>query len=138
VRSSRSAHRVLSRGKDYYYWRRNRGTPRSGVSIRLPHVSDPELWIEVQRLSDDVSTKPKAGTFSSLVADYQSSPEWDDLSSASKSDCGRYLDHIGGLWGNLSVFHLKPEYVLKLRDTKVETPTSANYLLCVLSSWISE
>ena len=131
-------HRVLSRGKDYYYWRPNRGTARGGVSIRLPHVYDPDFWTEVRRLSGDADVgKPSAGTFGALITDYQSSPEWSDLSPASKRDYGRYLEEINRVWGGLSVLHLKAEHVLKLRDSKLATPSSGNYLLRVLSTLVT-
>ena len=74
-----------------------------------------------------------AGTFTALIEGYKESPEWRELSDASRSDYGRYLAQIKSMWGDLRVAELEPSDVLALRDRRSKTPAAANYLVRVLS-----
>lgn len=46
----RHVHRVLSRGREYFYYQEGRGTPHAGDRIRLPDDPQaPEFWSAVRQ-----------------------------------------------------------------------------------------
>jgi len=90
-----------------------------------------------KQLSGQPVEPERAGTFKALIRDYQSSPEFLGLATASRRDYARYLQTIEDSWGELSVDGLEPRHVLQLRDRNRDTPAKANYLMRVLSAAIS-
>ena len=101
-------HRVVSRGKEYYTYQRGKGTKNAGPRIKLPHPTDPDFLAAVYRAAGETSPAPKSGTFEALIADYRASPEWRQLSAASRRDYGRYLDFIDRDLGRFRVDALEP------------------------------
>lgn len=130
--------RVLSRGREYYYFHPQRGTGQEGKACRLPGTPhDEEFWRAYRRLLGQPVDAIRTGTFAALIRDYRSSPEYAGLSAASKRDYDRYLARISEAWGDLAVAGLEPKHVLKMRDGMADQPATANYTLRVLSSLIS-
>ncbi len=134
-------HAVKARGKDYYYFHPYRGTSREGERIKLPGapfdgqgIPNKEWWEAYRRLAGQSGEGAKPGTFGALITEYQASPEWNSMSSATRSDWSRYLRWIEKAWGPLSVRALEPKHVLKLRDTYAKVPAAANNLLRCLSA----
>ena len=130
-------HRVVSRGKDYYTYQRGKGTKTAGPRIKLPHPTDPDFLAAVYRAAGETPPAPKAGTFEALIKAYRASPEWRQLSAASRRDYGHYLDAIDKDLGRFRVDALEPKHVLALRDAREDTPAAANNLVRVLSAMIS-
>jgi integrase len=125
-------HRVVSRGREYFTYQYARGTDHAGPRIKLPHPTD-DGFLSAVRKAAGPSAAPAAGTFEALIEAYRKSPEWRELSDASRRDYGRYLDAIRRMWGDLRVADLEPSDVLALRDKCAEKPAAANYLVRVLS-----
>ena len=66
--------------------------------------------------------KCKARSFAVLIDAYKYSPEWSELSEASRRDYGRYLDMVKAAWGKLQVAGVEPRHVLALRMRKRKHP----------------
>lgn len=130
-------YRSVARGREYWYFQRGKGTERQGPRIALPHVADPEFWPAYYRAAGKVEPRKEAGTFAALIDGYKESPEWRQLSDASRRDYARHLADIARMWGDLMVRDLEASDVLELRDKRSERPGSANYLVRVLSTVIS-
>jgi len=81
-----------------------------------------------------VATPPAAtavGTLSHLIDSYRASPDFLDLSPATRRDYSRYLDILKRDHGHRSIA-MPREAVLKLRDEYKATPRTANYIISVL------
>ena len=130
-------HRVVSRGKEYFTYQQGRGTKHAGPRIKLPHPADERFLAAVRQAAGPAHQRSAAGSFEALIEAYKESPEWGELSEASRRDYGRYLDEIEGRWGDLRVAELEAAHVLALRDKRAKTPGAANYLIRVLSLVIS-
>ena len=86
-------HRVVSRGREYFTYHYARGTKQAGPRIKLPHPTD-EGFLTAVRKAAGGRGHPAAGTFGALVEAYRASPEWGELSAASRDGYGRYLHEI--------------------------------------------
>jgi hypothetical protein len=132
----RYVHRVISRGREYFYFQRGRESAQPSPNIKLP--SDPhsvEFWTAYKdALGGDV---PTTTTFNDLIAAYETSPEFTKRSEATKRDYKRYLKAVSRAWGELHVGSLRPKHVIQLRDQWSETPVAANHLLSVLKTLIN-
>lgn len=129
-------HRVKTRhGKTLFYYQVGRGSKRPGPRTRLPDdPHDPAFWKALRAAQGFAVEEP--GTFTSLIYQYRSSPEYGGLSAASRRDYDRYLDQIKSKWGGLQVSGLRPSHVLKLRDAMAATPGAADHMVSVLRTVI--
>ena len=132
---------VRARGKDYYYFQPQRGTPRAGKPIRVPgYPANPDgspnqdWWDAYRKLAGTIEEKPPTGTFALLIDAYQRSLEWKALSPRTREERARHLRMVRQAWGELHVSGIEPKHVLALRDSRARTPANANNLVRSLSS----
>ena len=85
---------VRARGKDYYYFHPSRGTKRSGKAVRIsgqPIHADGspnmEWWDDYRRLSGEDVGQVGRRTFTVLVEEYRTSPEWNELATSTQEEC---------------------------------------------------
>src|SRR5271168_1548955 len=75
----KGVHRVISRGREYFYYQANRGTPRAGTRIVLPHdPHSPEFWIELRKAQGIEHAAPAVETFGVVCYLYEASPIFAD------------------------------------------------------------
>ena len=137
-------HAVKARGKEYYYYQPFRGTRREGQRVKLPGLPfgldgapDAEWWDAYRAVAGETVKGPKSGSFAALIAAYHESPEWRELSAATRRGYHHNLAEVAKAWGNLLVAGVEPKHILALRDTKHSTPAAANALIRTLSAVIS-
>lgn len=137
-------HAVKTRGREYFYYQPNRGTPVEGPRVRvrgLPFDAyggpNANWWAAYRRFTGTERQAPAAGTFSALIASYKSSPEWHELGERTRAEWSRDLARIDKAWGKLAVVGLKPKHVLQLRDRHADTPAAANNLIKCPSAMIT-
>jgi hypothetical protein len=125
-------HKVISKGRAYYYWSPNRGTGREGERIRLPSADENPIAFarEIERLQKAAEPVPANGTVAHLTRKYRESEDFKTLSESTRTSYALHLDRIDAAWGPLS-FELSDGVVLALRDHLAGTPGMANQLLSV-------
>ncbi len=130
-------HRVVSRGREYYYFQSGRGTPHAGPRIALPNDDQsPEFWAAV-RQAQGLAGSVSANTIGALIDAYEAA--WPSLPrKLAESTQGKYrqsLRPVRAAWGNLQAESLRPSHVLALVETiGAEKPGTANNVLDALRS----
>jgi integrase len=137
-------HAVTARSKEYYYYQSFRGTARQEERIKLPGLPfdrygtpDPAWWQAYRAASGETEKGPRTGSFAALIAAFKESPEWRELSEATRRSYEHNLGEVAKAWGKLLVAGVEPKHILALRDTKQSTPAAANALIRTLSAVIS-
>ena len=71
----KGVHRVIARGREYFYYQANAGTPRAGARVVLPHdPHSPEFWIELRKAQGIEHAAPAVETFGMVCYLYEASP----------------------------------------------------------------
>ena len=129
-------HRVISRGKPYYYWHPGRGTKRAeGKPVRLPDAEDKpkEFWIAVEQLGG----KPEydAKSLGTMLQTYAASEQFGDLSKATQRDYGRYVKFWTEHLGRFGAADIRASHIIHVRDEQYAGKLSTgNHSVAVLSA----
>jgi hypothetical protein len=133
-------HRVVAKGKPYYYFHPGRNTTSAGKRVRLPDdPGAPSFWEAYKRLSgrpEPAAVLPRSGTFLALIAAFKGSPEWKARAESTRKLNELHLGVIADLWGERLVKGLRAKHILELRDTFADTPRKADHLIDMLSTII--
>lgn len=130
--------KIVSRGREYFYFQSGRGTVAQGPRVRLP--SDPQspaFWIAIRQASG-ITGGPLAGTVNAMIDDYLESPQFKGIAQESQYQYRRSLEIARGAWGNLQGAGLEPKHVQAVMDGLGDTTAKANAFLSVmrtLSAW---
>jgi len=127
----RGVHRVVSRGREFYYFQAGRGTDRAGPRIRLPNdLHSPEFWNAVRQAQGIAGPVP-TDTINALCDAYET--PWPTLrrklSDGTKEQYKRSLGVVRGAWGDLRADALRPSHVQALMERLAATPGKANNVL---------
>lgn len=129
-------HRVVARGRPYYYWHPGRGTKRAeGKPIRLPDAEEKpkEFWIAVERLGG----KPRyeAKSMAAMIEAYAASEHFEKLSDMTRRDYVRYLKFWTDQLGEFPVADVEACHIMDFRDLEYRGKAStANHSVAVLSA----
>ena len=130
----RGVHRVLSKGKYYYYaWR---GGPR------LTGKPGSEEFMAAYNEAIESRSIPDSARFRAVIKAYRSSPEYAKLADSTKRNWSRMLDKIDAHFGETSnVLFDKPKKIRPMirqwRSQFAKTPRTADYGMQVLSRVLS-
>ena len=102
--------KVVARGREYYYFQRNRGATLEGPRIGLPNdIHSVEFW-QAYRAALGQEAGPVGRTFDALISAYKLSPEFRGKAAATQRDYQRYLNILKKAWGpllvSLSLIHI--------------------------------
>ena len=87
-------HRVVAKGRDYFYFQRNRGAALEGPRIALPRdLHSIEFWQAYRAAGGQIEEAP-GRTFKDLITAYRVSPEFRARALATQRDYERYLKII--------------------------------------------
>jgi integrase len=134
----RGVHRVVARGREYFYFQAGRGTVNPGPRVKLPNdPHNPQFWIAVRDARGDiVDPVPTMNAVLDLYWAWASAR--DDLASESKR---KYHDAIKvarrGI-GHMVAETVRPKDIRILLDQFSDVPGTGNNLLGLLravSSW---
>jgi integrase len=137
VKLPKDVQRVVSRGKEYFFYQAKRGTKQAGPRTPLgkdPH--DPEFW----RRLNEAKGRPveREGTLSALIAEFKQHKFTDDkrtsLRPATQRSYTRYLDRLNTEGGDRPVDTMTRRDIYKLMGRMSTTPAAANYMASVLRS----
>jgi len=128
----RGVHRVVSRGREYFYYQTGRGTDHVGERIKLPNdPQSPEFWVAVRQAQGIVGSVP-TDTIGALIDAYEAA--WPGLprklADSTKEQYRRSLRVVRKAWGDLQADSLRPSHVQALIEKiGAETPGRANNVL---------
>jgi hypothetical protein len=130
-------HRVVSRGKEFYYFHAGRGTKAQGPRIRLPDdPRTPEFWLALRK-AQGVSHVGATDTVGAAIDGYLASAA-NSVGEETLYNYGRSLDIARRAWGVLPVSGVRPAHVLQIMNGLAATPGKANNFLLamkLLSGW---
>jgi integrase len=133
----KGVHRVVSRGREFFYFQAGRGTSAPGLRVRLPNDPQaPEFW-QALREAQGLSRIELADTMNAAIDGYLTSA----ASSVGKDTLRNYkrsLQMARQAWGPLPVSGVRPTHVLKVMEGLASTPGKANNFLSamkLLSGW---
>jgi len=136
----RGVHRVIARGREYFYYQPARGTPSAGERIRLPRdPHSPEFWTalrQAQGIVGPVATDTVDALIDAYIAAWPTLPE--KLSAGTQNLYRRNLRRARELWGKLPANGLRPAHVQAVMIKLANTPGAANNFLSAmraLSAW---
>jgi integrase len=140
VKLPRGVHRVIARGREYFYYQPARGTPSAGQRIRLPSdPHSPEFWTalrQAQGIIGPVATDTVDALIDAYIAAWPTLPE--KLSAGTQNLYQRNLKRARELWGKLPATGLRPAHVQAVMTRLADTPGAANNFLSAmraLSAW---
>lgn len=131
----RHVHKVLSRGREYFYYQEGRNTPEAGERIRLPdNPQTPEFWNAVRQAQGTFGPTP-TDTVGALIDAYETA--WPTLqrklTKGTQEQYRRNLKPIRKAWSDLPARELRPKHVDALiRRIGAERPGAANNVLDAL------
>jgi integrase len=128
-------HRVVSKGKVYFFYQAHRGTPRQGQRVSLPRDSATvEFWDAVRAIVGRVAGY--SGTVTAMIDAYLGSVDFtgDALAKSTKRIYTGSLAHVKMAIGQHKPDEIRSSHVLLLRDQFAETPGAANSVVSALST----
>ncbi|CAL8974604.1 hypothetical protein RHODGE_RHODGE_03280 [Rhodoplanes serenus] len=134
----KGVHRVISRGREYFYFQAGRGTAFAGQRVALPSdPHSPDFWAALRR-AQGVDAGETVVTFGAVAELYEQSPQFAVLTKGSRAQYRRGLKIARAAWGLLPAEGLRPVHVRALLDGMADRTGTANTVLGVLralSSW---
>jgi hypothetical protein len=138
-------HRVVSRGKEYFYYQLGRGTDHAGPRIKLPNDPHaPEFWNAIRQAQGLTGAVP-VDTFGAVLDGFLafinaggSIQKGRPLTSGTIDQYDRALRIGRKAWGSLPAKGLRPLHVQEVMNGLVSTPGKANNFLSAmraLSTW---
>lgn len=137
VELPKGVHRVVSRGREYFYWHPGRGTDHAGARVALPNDPTlPEFWVklrEAQGLSaakDEMTVQAVADLFRVSKAFPRKPGTADQYERQMKIICAGF--------GKDTIAALRPNVIREIVDGMEDRPGAANNFLGVMrafSTW---
>lgn len=131
-------HRVVSRGREYLYWRPGRGTKAAGPSVRLPDdPQSPAFWVAIREAQGNVMGAAVV-TLNDVIDRYLISPKFAGLSDGTKAIYRRELKVARAGFGKMAAESLRPSLIRGVVEGLADRPGAANNFLSTmraLSSW---
>lgn len=135
----KGVHRVVSRGREYFYFQLGRGTDHAEERIALPNdPHSPEFWSAIRQAQGSIGAVP-VDTLGAVADEYLLF-----LKSAGTITSGTFEQYQHSLrlaktaWGSLSAKGLRPVHVQAVMDRMAATPGAANNFLSSMrafSTW---
>jgi len=135
----KGVHRVVSRGREYFYWQTGRNTASPGERVKLPSdPQSPEFWAVLAQLQG-APTEPVIVTMNVVFDKYM---QWlrtrTDVSGETKRKYERQIDVARRGLGHMRPETVRPSDIRRLLDQFADVPGTGNNLLGTLralSSW---
>jgi integrase len=137
VELPRGVHRVVARGREYFYFQAGRGTSAAGIRTPLPKdPHTPEFWNALRKAQGVLSTT--VVTLGAVLDLYLVSPQFEGLADGSRRQYRRSIEAARSAWGAQAATALRPVHVRDLLDGLAGKPGVANNILGflrALSAW---
>ncbi len=130
----KGVHRVVSRGREYFYWNPGRGTKHVGDRVRLPDdPATPEFWIAL-RNAQDSAAGPQVLTFGAVLDLYETSAKFLSLAPGTRSMYRVQLRVARHGFGDLPAEQMRPSLIREVVEGLSSKPGAANNFLGVIRS----
>lgn len=137
-------HRVVARGREYFYYQVARGTKYEAARTKLPSdPQSPEFWTalrQAQGVGGDGDGAVPTDTVGALIDAFEA--DWPKLrrkiAESTKDQYKRQFRRARKMWGALAAKGLRPSHVRQAMEKLAETPGAANNFLGAmqaLSKW---
>lgn len=130
----KNVHRVVARGREYFYFQERRGTAQAGPRNPLPKDPHaPEFWAAIRRLQGATVTAPVIETVN-IVCDLYTA--W--MAASTTLSAGTKLQYLHAMktvrtaWGDLPAGGLETKHTQVLMDELAAKPGKANNTLSFL------
>lgn len=131
-----------AKGRDYYYFDAGKGDDGRRLLTSLPDIRDPRFGDCYARAkAERTRAKNRQGvlTLDGLIRSYEKSPEFRNLSEASKTSYSRYLGRASQLLRSRSgesapVKQIDRGDIVAVRDKLSDTPGAANQTMAALGA----
>jgi hypothetical protein len=125
-------HRVIARGREYFYYQVGRGTKHEGRRTKLPSdPHSPEFWVamrQAQGLDDGaVPTDTVAALIDAFEADWPKLRR--KIAESTQYQYRRQLRRARTMWGSLLATGLRPAHVQRAMEQLADKPGAANGFL---------
>jgi integrase len=128
----KNVHRVVARGREYFYFQIGRGTVRQGPRNALPKdTHSPEFWNEIRRLQG-IETGPVIVTVNAVCDLFLVWPPFRKLAAGTQVQYEHAMKTVRAAWGALPAAGLQPKHVQSLMDELADKPGKANNTLSFL------
>jgi integrase len=139
VNLPKGVHRVVARGREYFYYQPGRGTDHAGPRIALPNdPHSPEFWNAIRQAQGLAGAVP-VDTFGAVLDGYVAFIKTSGTITAGTIDqYERALRIARKAWGSLPAKGLRPVHVHAVMDGLASKPGAANNFLSAmraLSTW---
>jgi integrase len=138
VELPKGVHRVVSRGREYFYWQPGRSTRYASKRVRLPNdPQSPEFWVAL-REAQGASGGVREITFGAVCDLYQTSVSFHKLTEGTKDQYRRQLRSARAGFGAFPVGSMRPNLIREVVEGLAERPGQANNFLGVMravSAW---
>lgn len=138
VQLPKGVHRVLARGREYFYWAPGRGTATAAKPVRLPDdPHDPKFWLALRDAQAD-GIKPDVLTFGAMVDLYLDSPKFRSKGEGTKDQYRRQLKRARAGWEHVPAETMRPKLIREVVEGLEDSPGAANNFLGAmraLSTW---
>jgi len=132
-------HRIVSRGREYFYWQPGRNTASPGERVKLPSdPQSPEFWAVLAQLQG----APAAPVVVTMNVVFDKYIQWlrtrNDVSGETKRKYERQIDVARRGLGHMRPETVRPSDIRRLLDQFSDVPGTGNNLLGTLralSSW---
>lgn len=135
----KNVHRVVARGREYFYWQEHRGTERAGERHSLPSdPHSPAFWAAIRTLQG-ADAAPEVKTVNVVCDLYLAWPPFrTELAIGTQKQYEHAMKTVRAAWGGLPAAGLQPLHVQTLMDELADKPGKANNtltLLRALNAW---
>jgi integrase len=137
VELPKGVHRVVSRGREYFYWSPGRATKHAAKPIRLPSdPTDPKFWIALREAQGHGGST--IITVNDVIDRYVTSAKFLGLAPSSRAAYAKPLKVLRAGFGAWEASTLRPSHLREVVEGMADMPSAANNLLAVaaaLSRW---
>jgi integrase len=134
----KGVHRVVSRGREYFYWQPGRGTKHAAKALPLPSdPQDPAFWVALRAAQG--ASAPQVVTFGDVIDLYMTSDAYTrKITAGTREQYRRQLLIAKAGFGERSAESIRPGLIRGVVEGLADTPGAANNFLGVmraLSRW---
>ena len=135
VNLPQGVHKVISRGREYFYWHPGRGTAAaSGKGVRLPDdPQTPEFWVAL-RAAQSFEAEPAAITFGAVLDEYLVSQKFRNLGHGTKICYKTQINTARAGFGKMLASAMRPSLIRAVVEGMEDRPGAANNFLGVIRS----